>query len=128
LSRLLVDTNVVIWWLAEDPHLPAEMSERLSSGGDSIVISPVVAWEIEIKRALGKLQCPDDLEDQVAANAFAVLPVSLHHATVAGRLPLHHKDPFDRLLIAQAQCERLTLVTSDERLTAYDIDVLVARA
>lgn len=123
-SNLLIDTHVLLWWLADDDRLSPDVSSRISKGGNSIIVSPATAWEIEIKRAMGKLDCPDDLEQQIAASAFAILPITLRHATVAGRLPLHHKDPFDRLLIAQAQVEGLTILTADERIGAYDIDVM----
>jgi PIN domain nuclease of toxin-antitoxin system len=123
---LLVDTNIVIWWLDDNPRLPPAVAGRISSGAEIVVISPVVAWEIEIKRALGKLKAPTDLEAQVAASHFVALPVTLRHAIIAGRLPLHHKDPFDRLLIAQAQCEQLTLVTADASLAVYGVQLLLA--
>lgn len=125
-SSLLIDTHILLWWLAASPLLSVDLTKRIGAGGGAIVVSPVVGWEIEIKRAAGKLDCPDDLEEQIAANAFTILPVSFRHAVLAGRLPLHHKDPFDRLLIAQAQAERLTLVTADTRFQAYDVDLLPA--
>jgi PIN domain nuclease of toxin-antitoxin system len=123
---LLVDTNIVIWWLERSARLPAAIAGRIDAGDEVIIISPVVSWEIEIKRAIGKLDAPADLEEQVAASHFIALPITLRHATVAGRLPLHHRDPFDRLLIAQAQVEGLTLVTADGRFKAYEIQVLMA--
>ena len=123
---LLLDTNVVSWWFEGHSRLPPALLSRIDGADEAIIISPVVTWEIEIKRAIGKLKAPGDLEEQVAASHFIALPITLRHATVAGRLPLHHKDPFDRLLIAQARCESLTLVTADERFQAYDIDVLMA--
>lgn len=123
---LLLDTNIVIRWLEGGARLSAAIVSRITGGDEAILISPIVPWEIEIKRAIGKLEAPGDLEEQVAASHFIALPITLRHATAAGRLPPHHKDPFDRLLIAQAQCEGLTLVTADERFRAYDIDVLMA--
>ncbi len=125
-SSLLIDTHILLWWLAASPRLSSELTERINAGGERIIVSPVIAWEIEIKRAAGKLDCPDDLEEQIAANAFTILPVSLRHAVLAGRLPPHHKDPFDRLLIAQAMTEGLTLLTADARFQAYGVDLLCA--
>lgn len=125
-SSLLLDTHILLWWLAASPRLSRGLMKLISAGGEMIVVSPVVAWEIEIKRAAGKLDCPDNIDEQIAANGFTVLPVSLRHAVVAGRLPLHHKDPFDRLLIAQAQVEELTVMTADMRFAAYGVDLIPA--
>jgi PIN domain nuclease of toxin-antitoxin system len=87
-------------------------------------VSAATAWEIEIKRALGKLDAPDDLADALAAGGYRPLPVSILHATIAGRLPPHHRDPFDRMLVAQAKLEGLTIVTGDRRIAGYDVPVL----
>ena len=87
-------------------------------------MSAASIWEIAIKRASGKLKAPDDLLEQVALARFAELGITFEHAAHAGALPPHHADPFDRMLIAQAQSENLTLVTSDARIAAYDVPVL----
>jgi PIN domain nuclease of toxin-antitoxin system len=87
-------------------------------------VSAASVWEIAIKRASGKLKAPDDLLEQVAVARFAALGITFEHATLAGELPPHHGDPFDRMLIAQAQIENLTLVTGDARIAAYDVPVL----
>lgn len=84
-------------------------------------------WEIEIKRKLGKLTAPEQTLDLLRRSRFDVLPIAPEHAVAAGRLPLHHNDPFDRMLVAQAQTEDLVLVTADERLRAYDVPILDAR-
>jgi len=89
-------------------------------------VSAATVWEATIKQAAGKLTIPDDLVDAVPANGFEPLPISLAHGQRAARLPRHHGDPFDRMLVAQAQHERLTLVTADRRLHAYDLDILAA--
>ena len=91
-----------------------------------VFVSAAVAWEIEIKKRLGKLQFPDNFQELSAGEDFRDLPVTIVHAIAAGRLPLHHRDPFDRLLIGQAQCERLTIVTGDVRFKAYDVDLILA--
>jgi PIN domain nuclease of toxin-antitoxin system len=113
-----------LWWFEDAPQLGARARAEISQS--LVRVSVAVGWEIEIKKKIGKLNFPDDFEERIAGQGFQGLPISITHALAAGRLPLHHRDPFDRLLIAQAQCEQLTLVTADERFKAYDIDVLMA--
>jgi PIN domain nuclease of toxin-antitoxin system len=91
-----------------------------------VAVSAASAWEIELKRNLGRLDAPTDLVEQVTASRFAPLAITLEHAAAAGRLPLHHRDPFDRLLVAQARLEGLTLVTRDDDIRRYDVAVLRA--
>ncbi len=91
-----------------------------------VAVSAVSAWEISIKRNLGKLQAPGDLREQISANGFAELPITLIHGLVAGDLPRHHDDPFDRMLIAQARVDGFTLVTHDPRFEPYGIGLLKA--
>jgi PIN domain nuclease of toxin-antitoxin system len=93
-----------------------------------VAISAATIWEVEIKRALGKLVSPDDLTEQLAAHGFIQLPIRWEHAVAAGRLPAHHRDPFDRMLIAQAMLEDLVVVTSDESFARYDVRTLEALA
>jgi PIN domain nuclease of toxin-antitoxin system len=88
------------------------------------VVSAASAWEISIKKALGTLAAPDDLEQQVRAGGFTALPISLAHGIAAGQLPRHHEDPFDRMLIAQAFAEGLTIVTRDKRFNEYAVPLL----
>ena len=88
-----------------------------------VYVSAATAWEIEIKRALGKLKAPDNLEQELSANHFAPLPITIAHAIAAARLSRHHDDPFDRMLIAQANTESLILLTGDERLRAYASEI-----
>jgi PIN domain nuclease of toxin-antitoxin system len=89
-----------------------------------VLVSAVVAWEIAIKKAAGRLQAPDDLIEALEANDFETLPVTVTHAVAAGALPPHHSDPFDRMLIAQARTEGLQLVSVDRRFAQYDVDLL----
>lgn len=96
----------------------------MSSLTTDAVVSAATAWEIEIKRALGKLSAPEDLPEALAAGGYRPLAVSVHHALAAGRLPPHHRDPFDRMLVAQAVVEGLTIVTGDKRIRGYDVPVL----
>ncbi len=122
--RLLLDTHIVLWWFADSPRL-AKRSRTLIARNAEVVVSAATAWEITLKKRLGKLQAPDDLEAALADSRFQELAISVRHAVVAGGLAGHHDDPFDRLLVAQAQLEGLTLVTSDERLQAYGIQVML---
>lgn len=121
--RLLLDTHALLWWLA-DAGLTDQAREAIADPANLVMVSAASAWEISIKKALGKLAAPDDLEQQVDAGGFNALPISIAHATAAGRLPRHHDDPFDRMLIAQAFAEGLTIVTHDKRFADYDVATL----
>jgi PIN domain nuclease of toxin-antitoxin system len=121
----LLDTHALLWWLA-DRDLSADARSAIADPANDVFVSAATAWEISIKKALRKLRAPDDLEAQIEANAFTPLPISVGHATAAGALPRHHDDPFDRMLIAQAAIEELTLVTRDERFAAYDVRLMPA--
>ena len=105
-------------------RLPARAS--IEDPDTDVFVSVVSAWEAAIKRKAGKLKTPDDLAAQLERNRFVPLEITLDHALAAGSLPLHHKDPFDRMLVAQAQLESLTIVTRDRRFSAYDVAVLPA--
>jgi PIN domain nuclease of toxin-antitoxin system len=124
---MLLDTHVLLWWLFDDPSLNPGVANLIANGGESITVSAVSGFEIATKQALGKLNAPDDLEEQVEQSGFTQLPLTLAHGVAAGKLPPHHKDPFDRLLVAQAQLEGLTLVTADRFIQMYDVPTLAAR-
>jgi len=121
---LLLDTHVVLWGLTGDPTLGQETLDRLRYDPD-IYLSPVTLWEITIKQHLGKLTGPVDLAERARDMGFRELPLTSAHAILAGRLPRHHGDPFDRMLIAQATVEGLTLVTRDPEIHRYDVDTLM---
>jgi PIN domain nuclease of toxin-antitoxin system len=123
--RLLLDTHALLWWLA-DEGLSARAREAVADPANLVAVSAASAWEISIKKALGKLAAPDDLEHQLEAGGFEPLPISVAHAVAAGHLPRHHEDPFDRMLIAQALAEGLTVVTRDKRFDDYGIPLLTA--
>jgi PIN domain nuclease of toxin-antitoxin system len=123
--RLLLDTHALLWWLA-DEGLSAQAREAVADPANLVAVSAASAWEISIKKALGKLAAPDDLEHQLEAGGFEPLPISVAHAVAAGHLPRHHEDPFDRMLIAQALAEGLTVVTRDKRFYDYGIPLLTA--
>ena len=123
--RLLLDTHALLWWLA-DEGLNAQAREAIADPANLVAVSAASAWEISIKKALGKLAVPDDLEQQVRTGGFAPLPISIAHGIAAGRLPRHHEDPFDRMLIAQALAEGLTIVTRDKHFEDYGVTLLEA--
>ncbi|MEU9232020.1 type II toxin-antitoxin system VapC family toxin [Streptomyces subrutilus] len=119
--KLLLDTHVVLWWM--NGELPEETRELLGREL-TVYMSAITPWEISVKQATGKLTSTEDLAVQACSTQFQALPIDIHHGVLAGKLPLHHKDPFDRILIAQAQSEGLTLVTRDKFIPLYDVDVL----
>ena len=123
--RLLLDTHALLWWLADDPTLERDAAEAIAAAA-LVAVSAASAWEIAIKQALGTLDGPEDLAGEVRTNDMTELPISIAHATAAGALPLLHADPFDRVLVAQARIEDLTLVTRDPRLGQYGVPVLRA--
>jgi PIN domain nuclease of toxin-antitoxin system len=120
---LLLDTHALLWWLAGE-HLDTTVTERISDPTELVVVSAASIWEASVKEALGKLTVPEPLPVVVAEDGFETLPITLDHAQRAGELPPHHRDPFDRMLIAQAQIEGLTIVTRDHAFEAYDVHVL----
>ena len=120
---LLLDTHVVLWWLADTTDLSDDLKSRLDHEPD-VYVSSATVWEVAIKHALGKLPEPADLPERVRDSGFRPLPITSAHAIVAGRLPQIHRDPFDRMLVAQAQCEGLTLVTTDLNCQKYDVSIL----
>ncbi|WP_250297843.1 type II toxin-antitoxin system VapC family toxin [Streptomyces sp. A 4/2] len=121
--RLLLDTRVVLWWLGDSPELSAEVVELVDSE-PAVYVSVASLWEITVKQLLGSLVGPVDLAEQVRDLPFGSLPLTAEHGVRAGRLPLVHTDPFDRMLIAQAQAEGMVLVTRDRRIRQYDVEVM----
>ena len=121
--RFLLDTHALLWLLAGDPRLGPDVRATLGSEAEEILVSAATAWEISIKRQLGKLRAPDDLEQQLRTGGLQPLAITIAHANLAGQLPVHHSDPFDRMLIAQASLERLTVVTHDPRFEQYGVSV-----
>ena len=127
MRRLLLDTQVFLWWLADDPSLGKKARAAIAHPLNQIYVSAATTWEISIKKALGKLEAPEDLEMIVEEERFLKLPITLRHGETAGRLPLYHRDPFDRMLVAQAMVENLTIVTADRRFYRYGVKILWAR-
>jgi PIN domain nuclease of toxin-antitoxin system len=120
---LLLDTHVILWWLTDDLALSDEVKARLDDEPD-VYVSPASLWEVTIKQSIGKLSEPIDVAEEIRDSGFRELPITFHHAIAAGRLPLIHRDPFDRMLVAQAQCEGLTLASRDPHIQRYDVALL----
>lgn len=123
---MLLDTHVLLWWLGNHPSLDARAASAIADQDSTVFVSAVSAWEISIKRALGKLKAPSDLEARMESHRFEPLPINIAHAMEAGALPRHHDDPFGRMLVAQAGLERLTIVSADPRLDLYGVPTLSA--
>jgi PIN domain nuclease of toxin-antitoxin system len=121
--KLLVDTHVVVWWLLDSPLLSTDIKDLLDTE-EQAYVSAVTPWELSVKQALGKLDGPADLPELARACQLKPLPITGLHGIRAGQLPPHHRDPFDRILIAQARTEGLTLVTRDKHIPLYDVPVL----
>ncbi len=126
MKRLLLDTHVLLWWLAHDPALGPEAHKAIRDARNDVYVSAATTWEASIKKALGKLEVPDDLDRIVEEERFLKLPISLYHGQMAGQLSAHHRDPFDRMLVAQAQAEGLTVVTADRNIPRYGVQTLPA--
>jgi PIN domain nuclease of toxin-antitoxin system len=121
---LLLDTHIALWGITADASLSEDFLDRLRHDPD-IFLSPVTLWEITIKQKAGKLGGPPDLAQRISGMGFRELAVTHAHAIAAGRLPVHHRDPFDRMLVAQAMVEGLTLATRDTDVQKYDVDLLI---
>jgi PIN domain nuclease of toxin-antitoxin system len=124
-QRLLLDTHVFLWWRADDPQLAAAAREAIAHA-EIVAVSAASAWEAAIKARLGRLRLPEPFATGVTDSGFSELSVRFAHAGRAAELPGHHGDPFDRMLVAQAQVEGLTLVTHDRAIWQYDVPVLRA--
>ncbi len=122
---LLFDTHTFLWWWMAERRLRASIREAIG-GAETVFISIASAWEVAIKSSLGKLRLDARFEDGIAESGFVTLPITFAHIERVARLPFHHRDPFDRMLIAQAQAEGLTLVSADRRFALYDVTVLWA--
>lgn len=120
----LLDTHILLWWLA-DEQISAEAAARIGDPETLVAVSAASVWEASIKAALGKLRVEGSLVEAIGSSGFESLAISLVHAERAGNLPPHHRDPFDRILIAQAELEGFTLITRDGSFQAYDVEVLV---
>ena len=122
--RLLADTHTLLWWLAEDARLSTRAQELLHDERHELLFSAAVAWEISIKCALGKIRVRERYAELLIDEGATPLPVTHEHAMSAGALPLYHRDPFDRMLVAQAQAEDAVLLAADAAFAPYDVRVL----
>lgn len=123
--RLLLDTHVVLWWLADAPALSNDIKTLIDEEVE-VFVSAATIWEVAIKQAAGKIEAPADLPEQIRDGDLPTLTITADHAIEAGRLPMIHRDPFDRMLVAQARGAELTLVTRDETIRRYDVALLPA--
>ena len=125
MRRLLLDTNVAVWLLLGDrDRVSTEAVRALEDTANDVVLSAISVWEIAIKRSLGTVTLPDGWPAALQRLGFQPMPISAIHAAAVERLPWHHRDPLERLLVAQAEVERCTLVTADRRLAGYPVETL----
>jgi PIN domain nuclease of toxin-antitoxin system len=122
--NLLLDTHAILWWMADDPKLPDGVRRAISDRNHVVHVSAASIWEMGIKTRLGKLVLPQDWYEVLKQEPFAHLPMTAEHAVEASCLPLIHSDPFDRMLVAQARQQKLTLVTADSQIPRYDVQTL----
>jgi PIN domain nuclease of toxin-antitoxin system len=123
---LLLDTHTLIWTLENNPTLSHMARDTIINGENMIFVSSVSAWEICIKKSMGKLETPDNLYEEIRLHRFTELKINFEHARLAGKLPAIQRDPFDRMLISQAMIEKLTLITRDKQIAQYDVNCLTA--
>ena len=124
--RLLLDTHAFLWWLSDWDRIAEPAREAIADHRNEVFVSAVSGWEIGIKKAMGRLVAPDNLAAMVDEKRFEHLPLTFAHAERAAALPPRHRDLFDRMLIAQAQAEGMTLVTRDSRIPLYDVTTMPA--
>ena len=122
--KLLLDTHVFVWWILEPMRVSKPVETAIRARDSRVFVSVASVWEIGIKRAKGKLELPRDLRSQLVRESFESLDVTLNHALATIDLPGHHLDPFDRMIVAQARLEKMTLATHDRRLADYSLDII----
>ena len=126
--RILLDTHAFLWWVLEDPRLSSVAREAIADPDVDVLVSPMSAWEIAVKAADSRLELPEPVQTYVpsrmSANDFYELPITMDHCLRTADLPVIHRDPFDRLLIAQALAEDIPLVTNDPAITRYDVETI----
>lgn len=122
--KLLLDTHAALWWLVGDERFGEQAERCLTDADNQVLLSAAVVWEVAIKRSLGKLEAPDDFAPTLLGAGAQPLGISLDHAASVEHLPWHHRDPFDRLLIAQAGVERAAVISSDKAFLPYDVPLI----
>lgn len=123
--RLLLDTHAMLWAMGEPSLLSSAAKEAISDPANLIVVSSASLWECAIKASIGKLDLPEDFFDLIPEAGYEVMPIRISHLNVYRTLPMYHRDPFDRMLVAQARAEALALVSRDTEIAKYDVDILV---
>lgn len=123
--NVMLDTHIVLWWLFDSTKLSKKSRSLISDSNNFIFVSVATGWEIAIKKSIGKLIAPDDFSKALQINGFQPISITLEHAELAGSLPHHHDDPFDRMIIAQSKIENLTLLSNDKLFKLYDINLLL---
>jgi len=124
--NLMLDTHVLLWWLDDSPLLSEQGRAAIAEVNNLVVVSAAAVWEIRIKQALGKLRIPPQFFQALHQQGFEMLPITVPHAYAVGDLPAHHRDPFDRMLIAQAIVEGFTILTTDKIYGRYPVSILEA--
>ncbi|MCH2396175.1 MULTISPECIES: type II toxin-antitoxin system VapC family toxin [Oceanibaculum] len=124
--RLLLDTHAYLWWDLGGEQLHPAAFAAIADPENDVLVSAASVWEIAVKRGLGKLAFEGSIAENLQQNGFEVLPIHADHAERAGTLPTHHRDPFDRMLVAQTELDKLVLVTRDSRMQPYGIPILSA--
>lgn len=119
--RLLLDAHTFLWWVTNSPRLSVIAREAIADDTNAVLVGIGSLWELAIKRSIGKLDFPHDFGAVLSNEAFELLPISFSHLQALEALPLQHRDPFDRLLIAQAVAENIPIVTTDKAFTRYDV-------
>ena len=124
--NLLIDTHVLLWWLDDHPSLSKKARVVIADGNNLVFVSAAIIWEIRIKQALGKLEVPANFRQVLNKQSFEMLAITAEHAHAVKDLPFHHRDPFDRMLIAQAAVEGFTIVSSDTNIQKYQVPIIRA--
>lgn len=128
MPRLLLDTHTFLWWIDDGPELSAAARAAIANAENECFLSMASCWEMSIKSSLGKLELAKPIQrfvsEQLSANSFALLNIEMRHTAKVEKMPFHHRDPFDRLLIAQAMTEKMTLVTADKEFKKYGVRLL----
>ena len=126
--KVLLDTHTFLWWITDHPQLSPRVREIIGDGNNELFVSAASGWEIAIKAKLGRLQLPDEPQrfilEQLSLNAIQSLPIQMSHALHVFTLPDHHRDPFDRILISQAQLEGLPILTADPQIALYPVEII----
>lgn len=126
--RVLLDTHTFLWWIIDDPHMSPRARDIMSNSSHELFLSAASCWEIAIKAKIGRIKLPDKphvfVAEQMALNTIQGLPIQISHALHVFNLPHHHRDPFDRIIIAQAQLEKLTILTSDSLISKYKVKII----